>query len=88
MRRQCQFTVKRSEVPPKCAVRSVATTTAASSSAAAAAAAAAAVAAVIAATAAAGYHSAASATASTYSFHAGMCFFVQNKKQTNQDREG
>jgi hypothetical protein len=27
MRRQCQFTVKQSQVPPKCAVRLVATTT-------------------------------------------------------------
>jgi len=35
MRRHCQFTVKRSEVPPKCAVMSVTTSTAASASAAA-----------------------------------------------------
>ena len=34
MRRQCQFTVKRSAVPPKCVVRSVTTTTAAAASAA------------------------------------------------------
>ncbi len=32
MRRQCQFTVKRSAVPPKCAVMSVATSTAATAS--------------------------------------------------------
>ncbi len=45
MRRQCQFTVKWSAVPPKCAVRSVATTTAAAASTAASTAAAAAAAA-------------------------------------------